>query len=195
MAWIQLIITKYFEDGWDSLRAFVFLRSVGWFSFTDVLGQLICSIFNSQDALWPLKAVPINYPQTSINNYQPTLRTTRTAKTSVTKFSLAGVREVQGNSAFASSRSITVPEVLHFQKYSSSRSLIFPEVLQFQNYYNSRSIRVPDSRWRRLSLRNTSYDVDQKAKHVFPCISTSFIIIGTEIYEHISVYPRSFVCS
>jgi hypothetical protein len=29
MAWFQLIITKYFEDSWDSLRAYRFLRSVG----------------------------------------------------------------------------------------------------------------------------------------------------------------------
>ena len=80
MAWIQLIITKYFEDGWDSLLAFGFLRGVGWFSFTNVLGQLISSIFNGQVALWPLKVVPINCPQNSINNYQPTLRTTQNSE-------------------------------------------------------------------------------------------------------------------
>jgi hypothetical protein len=47
-------------------------RSFDWFLVTQVSGQAIGPIFKDQDL--PLKMGPIGFPETSVNNYQSTLR-------------------------------------------------------------------------------------------------------------------------
>jgi hypothetical protein len=58
------------------------LRSVEWWSFTDVAGQRIGSIFKGQEVQWlhwtswPLKMGPIRCPKTLVKDYHSTLRNT-----------------------------------------------------------------------------------------------------------------------
>jgi hypothetical protein len=67
---------------WD-LRSSGILRSVEWQFCTEVSGQPIGPIFTGQDfqkeslscwISWPLKMGPIGCPETSVQNYQSTLR-------------------------------------------------------------------------------------------------------------------------
>jgi hypothetical protein len=56
---------------WD-LHSSGMLRSTDWLLITDVSGQPICTIFKGQ-ATWTSKIRPIDWLETSVPNYQPTL--------------------------------------------------------------------------------------------------------------------------